>query len=104
MGTHQIPFAKISTPAMINLTKFFPKQFHRKFFPRTLTKNFSAKRNDHPVCDFPKKPHRTFRPIPASKPHLTQPTLNPISYQPAPYLNLLSQRLVDRIAGRCDGV
>jgi len=39
--------------------------------------------NRHGSSGFLKMPHRTFRPIPASKPHLMQPTLNPSLYQSA---------------------
>jgi hypothetical protein len=38
----EFPFAKISTPAMIDFTKFFPKQFYRKFFPGLSQKIFPA--------------------------------------------------------------
>ena len=60
---------------MIDFNKFFPKQFHRKFFPELSPKNLSVKRNNRPVRDFPKLPHRTFRRIPASKPNVMKPTL-----------------------------
>jgi len=39
---HGIPFAKISTPAMTDFTRFFPKQFHRKFFSELSPKIFPA--------------------------------------------------------------
>jgi hypothetical protein len=47
------------------------------------TKIFPGTRNDRPVRDFPKMPHRTFRRISASKPNFIQPTLHPSLYQPA---------------------
>jgi len=50
---------------MIDSTKFFPKQFPKKF---------SGTHNNRPVPNFLKKPHRTFRQIPASTPNLMQPT------------------------------
>ena len=36
----EIPSPKISAQAMINFTKFFPKQFSRKFFPELSQKTF----------------------------------------------------------------
>jgi len=104
LGFHpsrEIPAAKISNQLIIRFTGFFPKQFCQKFFPgfsrkifseffskfflAFTPKYFSGTRNNPPVRDFPKTPHRTFRWIPASTPHLMQPTLNPSSYQPAPF-------------------
>ena len=71
---YEIPSAKISTPAMIHFPKFFPKQFHRKFFPGLSPKSFrQAQRLNG--WRFPKMLHRIFRPVPASNPNLLQPTL-----------------------------
>jgi hypothetical protein len=63
-------FLKISRTQKI-FSGSFPKTISPKIFPGTLTKNFSGKR---PVRDFPKMPHRTLNPVPASNLHLMQPT------------------------------
>jgi len=54
--------------------KWVPKQFPPKIFPGTFTKDLFTKRDERTVRDFPKMPHRTFRRIPVSSPHLMQPT------------------------------
>jgi len=65
--------------------QIFPKTISPEIFSGTFPKNLSGTRDDRPVRDFPKMPHRTFCQIPASNPHLMQPTLNPSPYQPAPF-------------------
>jgi len=74
----------------------FPAQFRHKLFPGISQKNFPCTRDNHPVRDFPKMPHRTFRQIPVSKslPHAADPekrnekTAHPfIPVEPSPTAN-----------------
>ncbi len=76
------------------LPQIFPKTFSPKTFSGIFPKNLSGKRDESPVRDFPKMPHRTFHQSPASRHHLMQPTLNPSPYQPAPFSPSTSQRNV----------
>ena len=50
---HEIPSAKISTPAMIDVTKFFPRQFHQKIFPGDLIIDQESSATEPPLSRFP---------------------------------------------------
>jgi hypothetical protein len=57
------------------ILRIFSNTISPEIFPGTFPKNLSGTRDEHTVRDFPKMPHRTFRQIPASSPHLMLPTL-----------------------------
>ncbi len=44
-----------------SLHRIFPKTISSKIFPGTFPKHLSGTRNERPVRNFPKMPHRTFR-------------------------------------------
>ena len=74
-----------SNSAMIDFTRFFPIQFPQKFFPGFPQKIFPANATIARFAIFQKCCIASFARIPASHPNLMQPTLNPSSYQPAPF-------------------
>jgi len=70
--SNEIPFAKIS---FLRIHQIFPKTISQKQFPELSLKNLSGTRNNHPVRDSLKCRIAPFARIPASEPHLMQPTL-----------------------------
>jgi len=70
-----------------NIFWIFPKTILPEIFPGTFTKYFSGTRDAHPVHDFPNCRIAPFAKIPASRPHLMQPTPDPSPYQPAPFFH-----------------
>jgi len=74
---HEIPFAKISTQLIIPFTRFFPKQFHRKFFPGLSQNIFPANATIAQFAIFQKcriAPFARFlHPIIQSPPHAADP-------------------------------
>jgi len=60
---------------MIHFTKFFTKQFHRKFFPGLSQKIFPTNATNARFAIFQKSRIAPFARIPASNPHFMQPTL-----------------------------
>ena len=91
--------------AMIPFTQIFPKTISPEIFPGIFTKNLSGTRDDKPVRDFPKMPHRIFREDSCiqSQPHAADPASKPVSASPLLPIHPASA-LTGFIAGRCAGI